>query len=398
MPKLARCYNTDDLRLAAKQRLPKVLFDYIDGGSEDGVALRGNRDAFEQIMLETKFMVDLSGHDLSVDLFGKKAGLPMVIAPTGMAGLLWHNGEVELAKAAAKFEIPFAMSMMSINSMEDIVRAVDGRYWFQVYVWREMEYNFEMIRRARDLGFEALVITIDNALGRSREHNARNGLNLPFRPNLRAMRSFASRPRWFANVMLPYLARGQMPVHANLPEIYQKLVHFRAGQPAPKKHIAMTWADIARIRDMWPRKLIIKSVLTTEDARMAVEYGADGIVISNHGGRTLDSARPPISVLPEIAAAVGDRTTIMVDSGIRRGSDVAKSLALGAQAVMLGRATLFGVAAGGQAGAEKALEILRTEFEKTLGYIGCPRARELSRANVARARRPDYATAAGLAG
>lgn len=394
MPTLARCYNIDDLRLAARQRLPKVLFDYIDGGSEDGMALRGNREAFERIMLETKFLVDLSQPDLSIDLFGKASALPMVIAPTGMAGLLWHDGEIALAKAAAKFNIPFAMSMMSINSMEDIVKAADGRYWFQVYMWREKEYNYEMIRRARELGFEALVITIDGALGRNREHNDRNGLGFPFRPNLRALTSFASRPRWLANVMLPYLARGQMPVHANLPKKYERLVHLKAGIPSPKRFSAMTWDDLGPIRDMWQGPLIIKSILSVADAEMAVKHGADGIVISNHGGRSLDSARPPIAALPEIAAAVGGRTTIMVDSGIRRGSDVAKSLALGAQATMLGRATLYGVAAGGQAGAERALDILRNEFEKTLGYIGCPRARELSHANVCRELRPIDATTA----
>jgi (S)-mandelate dehydrogenase len=383
MRKLARCYNIDDLKQAAKSRLPKAVFDFVAGGSEDGLALRGNREAFEQIKLETQFMVDISHRDLSVDLFGVKAAMPLAIAPTGMAALLWRDGEVAIARAAAKAGIPFAMSMMSISSMEEIAKAVNGRHWFQVYMWREKEYNYEMIRRARDLGFEALVITIDSALGRNREHNDRNGLGFPFRPNMRAIRSFAQKPGWCANVLLPYMLRGKLPVHANLPKIYQNTVHLRAGEPSPSRFEAMTWNDIDAIRDMWPGKLIIKSVLSVVDAELAVAHGADAIVLSNHGGRSLDSARAPIDVLPEVVAKVGHLTDVIVDSGVRRGSDIAKAVALGAKMVLTGRAPLYGVGAGGEAGVSKSLSILRDEFEKTLGYLGCPTAANLRPEHIA---------------
>jgi isopentenyl diphosphate isomerase/L-lactate dehydrogenase-like FMN-dependent dehydrogenase len=393
---LADCYNIHDLREAAARRLPKVLFEFVDMGSEDGVALRRNREAFEQIMLDTKFLVDVSSRDLSVDLFGRRSALPIAIAPTGLAGMLWRDGEVALAKAAAKFGIPFILSMSSVSSIEDIARRVDGRHWFQIYMWREKEYNYEMIRRVRDLGIETLVVTIDSALGRNREHNDRNGLGFPFRPNIRALRSFATKPGWCANVMLPFVAGGRIPVHANLPEIYQQIVHFRLGQPSPSRFEAMTWDEIAAIRDLWPRTLIIKSILSVSQAEQAVAHGADGIVVSNHGGRSLDSAPPTISVLPRIAAAVGNRATLLLDSGIRRGSDIAKALALGAKATLIGRATLYGVAAAGEAGADKAISILRDEFEKTLGYIGCPKAADVSPDSITQTGTSPLHTPAGV--
>ena len=389
MDRLSRCFNIADLRQLAQRRLPKGLFEFIDRGSESEVALKANRDAFDRLMLDTKFMVDLSKRDLGTDLFGKRSNLPLAIAPTGLAGVCWREGEVGLAKAAAKAGIPFTLAMGSISSMETIARQVDGRLWFQVYMWKETQHNFDMIRRARELPYEALVVTIDSALGRTREHNDRNGFMLPFRPNLRGMSHFAMRPGWLARVMLPYVLRGQLPKHENYPPQYQQTFRLRAGGGEPQRHEAMTWDDIARIRDAWPRKLIVKSVLTAHDAEMAVKHGADGIVISNHGGRALDSARPTIDALPEIAAAVGHKTTVMLDSGVRRGADIAKAVALGAKTVLVGRATLYGVGAGGQAGAERAVGILRNEFEKTMGYIGCRTVAELKPDTVVSSRRPD---------
>lgn len=385
---LNRCYNIEDIRQEARRQLPRILFEFIDGGSEDGIALRHNRMAFERIMLETAFMTDISTRDLSVDLFGTRAALPIAIAPTGMSSLMWHDGEIALARAAAKAGIPFSLSMMALTSMEEIARRVDGRLWFQVYMWKQKEYNYEMIRRARDLGVEALIITIDSALGRTREHNDRNGLGFPFRPNLRALTSFASRPAWFANVLMPFLLRGKLPEHENLPPEFRAIIHLKSGLPWPGRYESMTWDEIRAIRDMWPRKLIIKSVLSVSEARQAVACGADGIVISNHGGRVMDSSRPTIDALPDIAAAVGDQTTILLDSGIRRGADIAKALALGAKGTLIGRAALFGVAAAGEAGVDKALSILKDQFEKTLGYIGCPRAEDLGPQHVRSDLRP----------
>lgn len=389
MSRLHRCFNIADLRLLARRRLPKGLFEFIDRGSESEVALRANRDAFDRVMLESKFMVDLSQRDLGTTLFGKRSNLPLAIAPTGLAGVCWHDGEIGLAKAAAKAGIPFTLAMGSISAMETIAREVpDGRLWSQIYPWKEFQYTFDLVKRARDLPYEALVVTIDSALGRTREHNDRNGFTLPFRPNLRGMTHFAMRPGWLARVILPFMLQGRLPRHENYPVQYSQTFRFRAGGGEPPRHDGMTWEDVKKIRDLWPRTLIIKSPLSVEDAELAVKYGADGIVVSNHGGRAMDSARPTIDVLPEIVAAVGHRTTVMLDSGIRRGSDIAKAVALGAKSVLIGRATLYGVAAGGQEGAERAIGILRNEFEKTLGYMGCKSVAELTPDRVVKNRRP----------
>jgi len=390
MDRLSRCFNIADLRLLAQSRLPKGLFEFIDRGSENEVALKANRDAFDSLMLDTKFMVDLSKRDIGTTLFGKRNEFPLAIAPTGLAGICWNQGEVGLAKAAAKAGIPFTLAMGSISSMETIAREVEGRLWSQIYPWRETQHTFDLVKRARALPYEALVVTIDSALGRTREHNDRNGFTLPFRPNLRGLSHMAMRPGWLTRVILPFAMRGRLPRHENYPPQHQQTFRFTSGGGEPPRFDGMTWDDIARIRDMWPRTLIIKSALTAHDAELAVKHGADAIVVSNHGGRALDSARPTIDALPEIVAAVGHKTTVMLDSGIRRGSDIVKALALGAKTVLVGRATLYGVGAGGEAGAERAIGILKNEFEKTLGYIGCRSVSELGPDTVVKERRPGH--------
>ncbi|MGE3149395.1 MAG: alpha-hydroxy acid oxidase [Pseudorhodoplanes sp.] len=370
MTRLERCYSIEDLRKAARKRLPKGVFEYMDRGSEDEVALANNRAAFERIKLRSRFMVDLTKRDFGTTLFGKTLKLPLVIAPTGWAGFCWYQGEVALAKAAASAGIPFTLGSTSIASMDAVAKESGGPLWFQLYMWDETELCYEMVGRARDLGYEALVVTIDSALGRSREHNDRNDFVVPFRMTWRNTTDMLRHPRWLAGTMFRYLAAGGYPRHANHPPQYQAIFG-KAAMTMPRTHAAMTWDDVARLRKFWPRTLIVKSVMTAEEARLAVEHGADGIVVSNHGGRAMDSAPATIDVLPEIADAVGSRTTVMLDSGIRRGSDIAKALALGAKAVLIGRATLYGSAVGGEAGATRALTILTTEFEKTMGYIGC---------------------------
>lgn len=395
MSRLSRCFNIADLRLLAQKRLPKGLFEFIDRGSENEIALKANRDAFDSLMLETKFMVDLAKRDMGTTLFGKRTEFPLAIAPTGLAGVCWHKGEVGLAKAAARAGIPFTIAMGSISSLEEIAREVEGRLWSQIYPWRETQHTFDLVKRARSLPYEALVVTIDSALGRTREHNDRNGFTLPFRPNLRGLGHIAMRPGWLARVIGPYAIRGRLPRHENYPPQHQQTFRLTPGGGEPPRFDGMTWDDIARIRDMWPRTLIIKSPLTVEDAELAVKNGADGIVVSNHGGRALDSARPTIDALPEIVAAVGHKTTVMLDSGIRRGSDIVKALALGAKTVLIGRATLYGVAAGGQEGAERAIGILKNEFEKTMGYMGCRTVSELGPDRVLKERRPFYGASSG---
>ncbi len=378
MSRLDRCYNIADMREVAHRRLPKGVFEYLDRGAEDEIALADNRAAFKRMKLRTRFLVDLTERDMGTELLGKRAELPLAIAPTGIAGLTWYQGEVELAKAAAAKGVPFTLATGSITSMEKIAEVAGGRLWFQLYMWKEEELSYELVGRARDAGFEALVVTIDGGLGNNREYNRRNGFTVPFTISARGLTDMSLHPRWLIGVMFRYLATTGMPRHENYPAKYAHRITRGASGERPQRHTAMTWKDIDRMRDFWPGKLIIKGILREEDAVAAVEHGADAVVVSNHGGRALDSAAPTIDILPEVVAAVGDRTTVILDSGIRRGSDIVKALALGADAVLTGRATLYGTAVAGQAGAEKALSILATEFEKTMGYVGCRTIDEVS--------------------
>lgn len=379
MSRLHHCYNIADLRAEALKRLPKGVFQYIDRGAEDEVALADNRQVFRDLKLRTKFMVDLTDRDMGIDLLGKRSELPMAIAPTGVAGLAWFQGELALAKAAAKKGIPFTLATGSITAMETIAKEAGGRLWFQLYMWKEEELSYQLVGRARDAGFEALIVTIDGALGNNREYNKRNGFSIPFTLSPKSMTDMMMHPRWLLGVMGRYLVTTGMPRHENYPAKYAHRITSGAGGGSPMRHHAMTWKDIEKMRKFWPGKLIIKGILRAEDAVQAVACGADAVVVSNHGGRALDAAAQTLDILPEVLDAVGGKTTVILDSGVRRGSDMVKALALGANAVLTGRATLYGIGTAGQEGAEKALAILKTEFEKTMAYVGCRRVSELSR-------------------
>ncbi|MDX1484840.1 MAG: alpha-hydroxy acid oxidase [Alphaproteobacteria bacterium] len=381
MSRLDRCYNIADLREQARRRLPKGVFEYVDRGAEDEVALADNREAFKKLKLRTRFLVDLSDRDMGIELLGKRAELPMAIAPTGVAGMTWFHGEVELAKAAAVKGVPYTVATPAVTPMEKVVEAAEplgGRLWFQLYMWKDTEHSYGLVGRARDAGFEALVVTIDSALGNNREYNKRNGFTTPYTLSLRSIKDMTLHPRWLIGTMGRYVTSDGMPRHENYPEAFRHRITRGANDARPERYTSMTWDDISRLREFWPRTLIVKGILREEDAVLAVDHGADAVVVSNHGGRALDAAAPTIEILPEVVRAVGARTTVILDSGIRRGSDMVKALALGADAVLTGRATLYGTAVAGQAGAEKALSILYTEFEKTMAYVGCRRVSEVS--------------------
>ena len=378
MSRLDRCYNVADFRKVARKRLPKGVFEYLDRGAEDEVALADNREAFRQLKLRTKFMVDLTDRDMGLELLGKRSELPMIIAPTGVAGLCWYQGELALAKAAAKAGIPFTLATGSITSMETIAKEAGGRLWFQLYMWKEHDLSYEMIARARDAGFEGLVVTIDGALGNNREYNRRNGFTIPFTITPRFLADMTLHPQWLVDTIFRYVLTTGMPRHENYPDKYNHRVTSGKGELRPQRHHAMNWKDIEKLREFWPGKLIVKGVLREEDARLAVEHGADAVVVSNHGGRALDAAAPTMDILPEVVAAVGNKTTVILDSGVRRGSDMVKALGLGADAVLTGRATLYGISTGGEAGASKVISILRSEFEKTMAYVGCRRVEEVT--------------------
>jgi (S)-mandelate dehydrogenase len=371
MTSLTRCYNIADLREAAKRRLPKGVFEFVDRGSEDEVGLRNNRAGFERIKLRPRSLVDMSGRTMQTTLFGKPMRMPVAIAPTGAAGLCWYEGELELAKAAAAAKIPFTLATGAMTSMEKIAREAGGRLWMQLYLWNDRKLSYELVQRAERAGFEALILTVDTVVSPNREYNARNGFNLPFHPTPRAVIDIVSHPRWLTGVLSRYLTTTGMPRYENLPEKFRSKITADPSQKEITRQDTMTWDDLRKLRDLWPRVLMVKGIMRADEAVRAVEYGADAVVVSNHGGRNLDSAMASIDALPEIVEAVGDRATVILDSGVRRGSDIAKALALGAKAVLVGRATLYGTAVAGEVGALHALNVLGNELDKTMVYTAC---------------------------
>ena len=378
MAALDHCYNVNDLRAAAKKKLPKGVFEFVDRGSEDEVALRNNRAAFERIRLRHRALVDVSGRSTKTTLFGKEISAPMAIAPTGAAGLCWYEGELELAKAAAKMKIPFTLATGAMTSMEKIAKEANFRLWFQLYVWKQRDLSYQLIERAKNNGFEALIVTTDTIVPPNREYNAKNGLELPFTPTLRFTRDILQRPGWFTSVLLRYLTTIGMPRNENYPEPYRRRIGDDTFRHEVMRQDSLNWDDIKIFRDKWPGILMLKGINRPDDALKAVSAGVDGVIVSNHGGRNMDSAAATIDMLPEIAEAVGDKITVLLDSGIRRGSDIVKAVALGAKCVLTGRATLYGTAVGGEKGASKAINIIRTEMDKTMAYTGCNRVDEIT--------------------
>jgi (S)-mandelate dehydrogenase len=378
MAGLDDCYNIHDLRDAARKRLPKGVFDFFDRGTEDEVALANNRAAFEKLKLKHRALVDVSRRTMATTLFGKPVSMPMAIAPTGVAGMCWYHGELELAKAAAAARIPFTLATGAMTPMEEIAEKAPGRLWFQLYVWEKRELSYELIERAKRAGFEALLITVDTTVGPNREYNAKNGFHQPFRMTTRFTTDILKRPRWMSSVLARYVLQGSLPKYENYPQHLQKSIRTDPNVHAVMKRDSLSWEDIKIFRKMWPGILMIKGVNRPDDAVKAAEYGCDGIVVSNHGGRNMDSAVASIDALPEIAEAVGEKATVILDSGIRRGSDIAKALALGAKAVLTGRATLYGTSVAGQAGALKAVDVIRKEFDNTMAYCGCNTVEEIT--------------------
>ncbi|TIX50026.1 alpha-hydroxy acid oxidase [Alteraurantiacibacter aquimixticola] len=363
------CWNIADLRAKARRRLPKGVWEYLERGVEDETGMARNRDAFNALTFVPRVGRKVDAVDTSCTIFGKPSAMPLAIAPTGAAGIMWHKGDIHLARAAAGHGLPFTISSASTMDVEQVV-AAGGNQWFQLYMWQDRELSYGVLERAHALGCEALFVTLDLPVAPNREYLYHNGFGMPFGLNRRNGTDMLLHPRWLAGVIGRYMLDGGIPAQANLPKKLKHSVARGAKPGALFKQDDLDWAGLAVLREKWPGKLVLKGVLHPDDAKQALAMGADGIVVSNHGARSLDGAIASIDALPAIVEAVGGRMTVFLDSGVRRGSDVVKALALGADAVMVGRATLYGLAAAGEAGVTRALELLQAETARVMAMLG----------------------------
>ena len=373
-----RAITIEDLRVVARRQVPNFTFEYVEGGAEDEVALRRNRDVFERIAWLPRTLAGVGTPDLATEILGEPCHLPLVVAPTGFNGMLWPQGDLALARAAADAGIPFTLSTVSNYSLSGMTAEVPPeRVWFQLYPFKEQAAVDHLVDRAAQAGCRTLVVTTDVPVLGAREWDQRN-YRAPMQLSLRSKLDVLTHPGWLRRVMIPHGA----PEFENLRELLPPGAHSAlAGVRFMGTQInaRLGWEDMQRIRDRWQGKLVLKGILCVDDARRAAEMGADGIVLSNHGGRQIDSCVSGVELLPAVAAEVGERITVLVDGGFRRGSDVLKALALGADGVMIGRPALYGLAAGGQPGVAHALGLLRTEMERTLTLLGCRNLGELGR-------------------
>jgi (S)-mandelate dehydrogenase len=374
VPNLDRAVNIEDLRVLAKRRLPRAIFDFFDGGAEDEVTLRENRAAFGRVRLLPRVLVDVSKIQTTVDLLGKPSALPLAIAPTGGISAGRAGAELILARAAKACGVPFTMATPSAFSIERVAQEVGGRLWFQLYAVRDQEFRKRLVERAKNSGYEAILVTVDLPVSGKRERDPRNGFHTPYSPNWRNSRDVIFKAAWALDML-----RNGLPGMANLADYPFSTPTGTDIVTAVGREIdaSLDWEYIKRLRDQWPGKLLLKGVERADDAERAVSVGCDGVVVSNHGGRQLDGASATLDALPEISRAVGTKLTVLLDGGVRRGVDILKARALGAQAVLTGRATLFGAMAGGEPGAQRALEILSSELVRAMQLCGVASAKQI---------------------
>lgn len=357
-----------DFRIAAQRALPKMVFDFFDGGAGMESTLRENRTALDRIRLIGSAPVDVGNRSRAITLFGKPMAMPVIIGPTGLASAAWPKGDIALAGAAGRAGIPFVMSSAATTTMEAVAAVAEGRRWFQLYLFRDRQVSLRLLDRAQALGFEAIEITVDNAVPGRRLRDARNGFSLPFRWTPRKLLSLAAHPGW----ALRMARTGAPRLEVMAAEFDLRSAGTIAEVMEQQLDPTVSWDDIAFIRDRWKGPLILKGLLDPAQGTRAAELGLDGIVVSNHGGRQLDGAIASIDILPEFVSAVAGRLAILVDSGFRSGTDIAKALALGATAVQIGRATLYALASGGEEAVLRALGIIAAELDVAQAMMGAP--------------------------
>lgn len=381
MPNLSRVVNIQDLRQIAEQRVPRPVFDYLDGGGEGEHTLRENCRAFQDVSFRARHAVSVGQCDLRTKVLGTELALPFMLAPVGYSRLMHPEGECAAARAAGESGTGYILSTISGHRMEDVKAASPGPVWYQLYLMGGRKVAEAAVSRARQAGFSALVLTIDTAVAGIRERDVRNGVNELLGRNLVSMLPFLpqilSRPGW----LISFLGDGGVPNLANV------VVPGKGPMPmvdvaSALAQSAVTWSDMRWLRELWPGPIIVKGVLTGDDARRAIDEGASAVVVSNHGGRQLDGLPATIRALPEVVAAVNGRIEVLMDGGVRRGSDIIKAICMGARAVLVGRAYAYGLAAAGRPGVARAIQILRTDVERTLRLLGCSSIMQLDRTYV----------------
>jgi L-lactate dehydrogenase (cytochrome) len=357
----------EDLRQMHVRRAPRMFYDYADSGSWTEGTYRANEEDFQKIKLRQRVAVNIDKRSVATRMLGRDVAMPVALAPVGMVGMQHADGEILAAKAAEKFGVPFTLSTMSICSIEDVAEATSKPFWFQLYVMRDRDFSGRLIDRAKSAGCDALVVTLDLQVLGQRHKDIKNGLSAPPKPTLANIINLMTKPSWCLGMLGTKRREFRNIVgHVKGIENMASLSAWTSQQFDP----TLSWDDLKWIKDRWGGKIILKGILDGEDAELAVKAGADAIVVSNHGGRQLDGAPSSIAALPAIADAVGGKTEVWMDSGVRSGQDVLKAVALGAKGVMIGRAFVYGVGAMGEEGVTKALEIIRKELDTTMGFCG----------------------------
>ena len=364
----------EDLRKKAEKRVPRMFYDYADSGSWSQSTYRANEDDLQAIKFRQRVAIDVSVRDTKMPMLGETTTMPVALAPTGLTGMQHADGEILAAKAAADFGVPFTLSTMSICSIEDVAAHSSAPFWFQLYVVRDRDFIRRLVDRAREARCSALMITLDLQIMGQRHKDVRNGLSAPPKPTLRNLINLVQKPAWCLGMLGTKRRQfGNIVGHVKGVKDMSSLADWTVSQ----FDASLSWDDVTEIRKQWSGKVIIKGILDAEDARAAVNIGADAIVVSNHGGRQLDGASSAIKALPAIVDAVGDKVEVWMDGGIRSGQDVLRAIAMGAQGTLIGRAFLYGLGAGGQAGVTQALEIIHKELDLTMGLCGQPELRKV---------------------